>query len=71
MLAKLDALLQTFVAPLASMSFFVNQTVSLNLGSVGVQNLPMSTAALAAFAFPWTNALGNILSALSTFVSQL
>ena len=74
MLANLHDLIQAFVAPMYNMGSLIGQNVSIYLAVNGVptlQTLPLSTAALAGFVFPWVNALGDICEKLSNFLATL
>jgi len=74
MLTNLHNLIQTFVAPMNNMGYMIGQDVSISLavnGTPTLQTLPLSTAALAGFVFPWVNALGTICQNLSHFLQTL
>jgi len=69
MLATLDDLLQTFVSPLNNMGLLVGTTIQSPIAQMN--NMPLSTAALAGFLMPWVDELGDILQAVATFVHAL
>ena len=69
-LGTLDALIQTFVAPLNAMGGLLMQNVTLTLAT-GPSTMPLSTAALTGFVMPWVNDLGNICFALAKFMAAL
>jgi hypothetical protein len=71
MLGALGTLIGIMVAPLSQMGAYLTMNAATFVANTGTSAAPMSTVSFTAFAMPWINDMGPLLTGTANFMSYL
>lgn len=70
MMEAIDVFIGEIEVPIHQMGLLVGQMVTVDVG-MGNQIMPLSSAALLGFIWPWLNGLGGLLVSIANFMDVL